>query len=151
MNYDYRNFLNFRAAYKNYDVKTDYKSAFSQKPLLAKNRFFANLGLETKISPTSRQWRWDITFHHVGTQRLVQTQRDEINSFSPAFSLWNSQLTWVISKKFEIYLGGENIGDYQQSAPIIGSNDPFGADFDAAQVYAPVFGAMVYSGLRLKI
>ena len=151
LNYDYRNFLNFRAAYKNYDVKTDYKSAFSQKPLLAKNRFFANLGLETKISPTSRQWRWDITFHHLGTQRLVQTQRDEINSFSPAFSLWNSQLTWVISKKFEIYWGGENIGDYQQSAPIIGSNDPFGADFDAAQVYAPVFGAMVYSGLRLKI
>jgi hypothetical protein len=57
----------------------------------------------------------------------------------------------VFSKKVEIYLGGENIGNYRQQSPIIGVDDPFGADFDAGQVYAPVFGGMFYTGLRFKI
>lgn len=151
LDYNYKDFLNFRAAYKNYDVKMDYKRGFLQKPLLAKNRFFANLGIVTSNSSKDQQWRWDITFHHMGAQRLVQTKRDELNSFSPKYSLWNSQLTRVFSKKFEIYLGGENIGNYQQIDPVIGSDDPFGVDFDAAQIYAPVFGSMLYSGLRFKI
>ena len=151
LDYYYRNFLNFRAAYKNYDVQMDYKSGFMQKPLLAKNRFFANLGWESKISPMDKQWRWDLTYHYVGAQRLVYNIVDRPRGFSPSYSLWNTQLTRVFSKKFEIYLGGENIGNYKQLSPIIGANDPFGVDFDAAQIYAPIFGGMVYSGLRLKI
>ena len=151
LDYYYRNFLNFRAAYKNYDVQMDYKSGFMQKPLLAKNRFFANLGWESKISPMDKQWRWDFTYHYVGAQRLVHNIVDRPRGFSPSYSLWNTQLTRVFSKKFEIYLGGENIGNYKQLSPIIGANDPFGVDFDAAQIYAPIFGGMVYSGLRLKI
>ena len=151
LDYYYRNFLNVRAAYKNYDVKVDYKSGYLQKPLLAKNRFFANLGWESKTNLTGKQWRWDLTYHHVGSQRLVYNLVDHPKGFSPSYTLWNSQLTRVFSKKFEIYLGGENIGNYRQLSPIIGANDPFGVDFDAAQVYAPIFGGMVYSGLRLKI
>ncbi len=151
LDYYYKNFLNVRAAYKNYDVKVDYKSGYIQKPLLAKNRFFANLGWESKTTLTGKQWRWDLTYHHVGSQRLVHNLVDHPKGFSPSYTLWNSQLTRVFSKKFEIYLGGENIGNYRQRTAIIGANDPFGADFDAAQVYAPIFGGMVYSGLRLKI
>jgi outer membrane receptor for ferrienterochelin and colicins len=107
--------------------------------------------LASEKSYKGKQWRWDITLHHLGVQRLVENQRDGVNGFSDGFSLWNSQLTHSFSNKFEIYLGGENIGDYRQVNPIIGSDDPFGVDFDAAQVYAPVFGAMIYTGLRLKI
>ena len=151
LDYSFRNFLNVRTAYKNYDVKVDYKSGLRQKPLLAKNRFFLNVGWEGKTSSSGKQWRWDFTFHRVGAQRLVNTIRDQSGSFSPSYSLFNSQISRFFSKKFEIYLGGENIGNYRQASPIIGSDDPFGADFDAAQVYAPVFGAMVYSGLRFKI
>ncbi len=151
LDYNFRDILNLRAAYKKYDVKTDYNSGLLQKPLLAKNRFFTNLGLKSETSPQGKQWRWDVTFHHVGVQRLVKNQRDGVNAFSPSFSLWNTQLTRVFSKKFEIYFGGENIGNYKQSSPIIGSEDPFGINFDASQVYAPVFGGIVYSGLRLKI
>tara|TARA_E500000075_G_scaffold36169_1_gene32460 strand:+ start:1267 stop:3453 length:2187 start_codon:yes stop_codon:yes gene_type:complete len=151
LDYSFRNFLNVRTAYKNYDVKVDYKSGLRQKPLLAKNRFFLNVGWEGKTSSSGKQWRWDFTFHRVGAQRLVNTIRDQSGSFSPSYSLFNSQISRFFSKKFEIYLGGENIGNYRQASPIIGSDDPFGTDFDAAQVYAPVFGAMVYSGLRFKI
>ena len=151
LDYNFRNHLNFRAAYKNYDVQMDYKSGLLQKPLLAKNRFFANLGWESKTAAGGKQWRYDLTYHYVGAQRLVHNLIDGPGGFSPNYSLWNTQLTHVFSKKIEIYLGGENIGNYRQSSPIIGSDDPFGADFDAAQVYAPIFGGMVYSGLRFKI
>ena len=151
LDYNFRNHLNFRAAYKNYDVQMDYKSGLLQKPLLAKNRFFANLSWESKTTAGGKQWRYDLTYHYVGAQRLVHNLIDGPGGFSPNYSLWNTQLTHVFSKKIEIYLGGENIGNYRQSSPIIGSDDPFGADFDAAQVYAPIFGGMVYSGLRFKI
>ena len=151
VDYYYKNFLNVRAAYKNYDVQVDYKSGHMQKPLLAKNRFFANLGLESKTTLTGKQWRWDLTYHYVGAQRLVNNLVDHPKGFSPSYSLWNTQLTRVLSKKFELYLGGENVGNYRQRSAIIGANDPFGADFDAAQVYAPIFGGLVYLGLRLKI
>ncbi len=151
LDYYFRNDLNFRAAYKNHEVQMDYKNGFLQKPLMAKNRFFANLGWESKTSKVGKQWRYDLTYHYVGAQRLVYNLIDHPGGFSPNYSLWNTQLTHVFSKKFEIYLGGENIGNYRQQSPIIGANDPFGNEFDAAQVYAPIFGGMFYSGLRLKI
>ena len=56
-----------------------------------------------------------------------------------------------IFEKFEIYLGGENIGNFKQTNPIIGSDDPFGINFDSSQIYGPIFGGMIYSGLRIKI
>jgi len=145
------NLWNFRTAYKNYDVKLDYKSGSLQKPLQARNRFFANVGFESNFTAKDQQWRWDLTYHLVGTQRLVETNRDKANSYSPNYSLWNSQLTRVFSETFELYLGGENIGNYRQTNPIIGGGNPFGPDFDASQVYAPVFGNMIYAGLRFKI
>ena len=118
IDYSYQNLINMRLAFKNYDVKQDYISGYKEKPLLAKNRFFANMGIESKTTPRGRQWRWDLTFHLVGNQRLVETIRDDLNSYSPIYSIWNFQLSRVFSKKFEIYLGGENIGNFRQTNPI---------------------------------
>ena len=151
IDYSYQNLINMRLAFKNYDVKQDYISGYKEKPLLAKNRFFANMGIESKTTPRGRQWRWDLTFHLVGNQRLVETIRDDLNSYSPIYSIWNFQLSRAFSKKFEIYLGGENIGNFKQINAIIGSDDPFGMNFDSSQIYGPIFGGMIYSGLRIKI
>ena len=52
---------------------------------------------------------------------------------------------------FEIYLGGENIGNYRQSNAIVSVDNPFGAYFDSSMVYGPIFGQMYYAGLRFKI
>jgi hypothetical protein len=38
-----------------------------------------------------------------------------------------------------------------KKAPIIAAEDPFGINFDSAQVYAPVFGRMLYAGLRWNL
>ena len=143
--------LNLRLAYKNYDVKTSYISGFLQRPLQAQHRFFANLGWESERNNNEAQWRWDLTFHALGKQRLVSTQRDQPGSYSPAYGLWNSQLTRAFNATFELYAGVENLGNYKQIDPIIGAENPYGSTFDTAQVFAPVFGRMLYAGLRWNL
>ena len=143
--------LSSRFAYKNYDVKTTYNSGFLQRPLQPQNRFFANFGWETKRNEKEAQWRWDLTYHGIGRQRLVETSRDLKGSFSESYGIWNSQITRAFQTNFEIYAGVENFGNYRQINPIIGVENPFGADFDTSQVYAPIFGRMIYAGLRWNL
>ena len=151
IDYNLSQATSLRFAYKNYDVKTTYDSGFLQLPLQAQNRFFTNFGWESKRNSKQAQWRWDLTCHALGKQRLVSNQRDPAGSYSPPYSLWNSQLTRAFSNKFELYGGIENLGDYKQLNPIIGAEDPFGINFDTAQIYAPIFGRMLYAGLRWNL
>jgi len=48
-------------------------------------------------------------------------------------------------------MGIENFGNYTQINPIISSEQPFNANFDSSQVWAPVFGRMIYGGFRYKL
>lgn len=147
--------LEFRTAYKYYDVKTDYKSGSLQKPLQAQHRFFVNLGYETSLKENGSQWRMDYTLHSLGKQRLPNTSSNpiayQLNEYSDSYSLMNAQITKVFSKKFEIYLGGENLSNYKQNNPILGVDNPFGANFDTSIVYAPIMGRMFYGGFRFKL
>lgn len=154
-NYEFSNSFKMRSAYKVYDVQTDYLSGTYQKPLQAKNRFFANLEYETLAFLNSKQWRFDFTYNWIGKQQLPNTKTnpitDQLPEFSLAYSLMNTQITRVFSSVFEVYIGGENIGNYTQSRAIIGNENPFGTSFDSSIVYAPIFGQMYYAGLRFKI
>ncbi len=154
-NVELKKHLNLRTAYKYYDIQTDYISGSYERPLQAKHRFFANLEYATHIVDKGRQWKFDYTFNWLGRQALPNTQtnpeQDQLPKFSPAFSVMNAQITRTFSSTFEMYLGGENIGNYRQHKAILGSDDPFGPNFDTSIVYAPVFGQMYYAGLRFKI
>ncbi len=154
-NYELAKHLNLRSAYKFYDVTTDYLSGTYQNPLQAKHRFFGNLEYETHIGEKGKQWKFDYTFNWIGQQQLPNTMSNPVNDrlpeFSPSYSLMNAQITRTFSSTFEIYIGGENIGNYRQEKSILGSDNPFGSTFDATVVYAPVFGQMYYAGLRFKI
>jgi outer membrane receptor for ferrienterochelin and colicin len=147
--------LNLRTAYKYYDSATDYLSGSFQRPLQAKHRFFGNLEYETHRAEQGQQWKFDYTYNWLGKQQLPNTASipvsDRLPEFSPAFALMNFQITRTFSSTFEMYLGGENIGNYRQDKAILGANDPFGPNFDSSIVYAPVFGQMYYAGLRFKI
>ncbi|MCH1539779.1 MAG: TonB-dependent receptor [Flavobacteriaceae bacterium] len=150
---DYVPFKNtsLRLAYKNYEVKTTYGTQTLQKPLQPKERFFANFEYRFENEENGSQWKADWTYHFVGAQRLPSNSRDGSGFYSNSYGLLNMQLTRVFSNKFELYLGGENLGDFKQLNPIIGSENPFGTTFDSSLVYAPVFGKMFYAGLRFKL
>lgn len=154
-NYEIIKHFNLRTAYKYYDISTDYLSGSFQRPLQAKHRFFSNLEYETHISNEGQQWRFDATFNWLGKQQLPTTSSNPVGDvfpeFSPSFSTLNLQITVQQSKNFEMYFGGENIGNYRQTNAILGKNNPFGMYFDTSVVYAPIFGQMFYAGLRFKI
>lgn len=142
--------VSMRFAYKNYQVKTTYLDGLKQKPLQPEHRFFANADYNN-VDETGKGWRADLTYHFVGEQRLAANPRDGQGFSAPAYGLWNAQLTRVFSPQFEIYLGGENLSNQRQANPVIGIDQPFGRNFDASLVYAPVFGRMIYAGLRFNL
>ena len=154
-NYEILKHFNLRSAYKYYDISTDYLSGNFQRPLQAKHRVFANLEYETHQKENGSQWKFDFTTNWLGKQQLPNTKTnaaaDSFPEFSPSFAVMNAQVTKVFSKTFEIYIGGENIGNYRQSKAVLGSDNPFGTNFDTSIVYAPIFGQMYYAGLRFKI
>ncbi len=147
--------LNLRTAYKYYDIATDYLSGSFQRPLQAKHRFFGNLEYETHKSEKGQQWKFDFTYNWLGKQQLPFTAsnpiQDRMPDFSPSFAVFNAQITKLFSNSFEIYIGGENIGNYRQAKSVLGNTNPFGPSFDTSIVYAPIYGQMYYAGLRLKI
>jgi outer membrane receptor for ferrienterochelin and colicins len=142
--------LNFRSAYKYYDIKTDYNSGSYQRPLQAKHRFFTNLEYETHIREKGKQWKFDYTLNWFGKQQLPNSN-SVLSQFSPNFILMNSQITRTFSSVFEMYVGVENLGNYTQQKAIVGAENPFGTNFDTSIVYAPIFGQMYYAGLRFKV
>lgn len=149
---DYSPFTNaaLRFAYKNYQVKTTYLDGLKQRPLQPEHRFFANAEYNIE-DDQGKGWRTDLTYHFVGKQRIPVNPRDGANFSSDAYGLWNAQITRVFSPQFEVYFGGENLTNQRQLNPVIGADDPFGTNFDASLVYAPVFGRMLYAGLRFNL
>ncbi|HBK84073.1 MAG TPA: TonB-dependent receptor, partial [Flavobacterium sp.] len=109
----------------------------------------------TSVLNRGQQWKFDATYNWLGKQRLPITATNlpeyRLNKYGAAFGVVNAQITKVFSNTFEVYIGGENIGNYIQKNAIVGANNPFGTYFDSSMVYGPIFGQMFYAGLRFKI
>jgi outer membrane receptor for Fe3+-dicitrate len=122
-----------------------------EKPLLSKHRGFVNLAYETK------GWKFDYTVNFNSSKRIPNTSSNPTQYVqppqSPSFVLMNAQVSKALGKQnaVEVYLGGENLGNFIQQNAIIAPEDPFGKYFDASLVWGPVTGRMVYAGFRYKL
>ena len=149
--------LDFKAAYKYYDVQTQFTKGQLEKTLTPKHRWFANIAYETADTQENNhsQWKFDVTFNWLGEQRLPTTATNplayRLSDYAPSFATLNAQITRVFSKTFEVYVGGENITNYKQANGILAADAPFGAYFDSTMQYAPAFGQMYYAGMRFKL
>lgn len=149
--------LDFKAAYKYYDVQTQFTKVQLEKTLTPKHRWFANIAYETPDTHENNhsQWKFDVTFNWLGEQRLPTTATNplayRLSDYAPSFATLNAQITRVFSKTFEVYVGGENITNYKQANGILAADAPFGAYFDSTMQYAPAFGQMYYAGMRFKL
>jgi outer membrane receptor for ferrienterochelin and colicins len=155
--FNYTPFTNFdlRFAYKNYDIRTTYNVGELEKPMIPRNRIFANAGYETRLKDTGAHWKFDATFNWLDSQLYPQTETNPLEfrlpERSPTVATLNMQVTRIFNPRFEVYLGGENITNVQQDNPILSADDPFGSNFDSTFVYGPIFGSMYYAGLRYKL
>ncbi|GAB4155365.1 MAG: TonB-dependent receptor plug domain-containing protein [Winogradskyella sp.] len=154
-NYNVFKGFDLRTAYKYYDIKTDYNSGKLEKPLIPRNRLFANAAYETEAKSNGSQWKFDATYNWLDSQRFPSTEASipefQLDEYSPTVGTLNLQVTKVFSSYFEVYLGGENVTNVRQTNPIISPDNPFGSNFDSNFVYGPIFGSMYYAGIRYRI
>ncbi len=141
--------LETKVAYKYYDVQTTLAGSLQERPYVSRHRFFVNASYETRRS----NLQFDATLKWQGRQRLpVSHDPLEANEtqYSPAFALLNAQITkkWNI---WEWYVGGENLLGFVQKKPIISADNPQSPHFDATMVWGPIFGQMIYTGLRVHL
>lgn len=148
VNYELIKRLDVRLAYRLYDVQSKYINGWQQRPFISPNRFFVNLSYETKS-----KWKFDATLNWNGAKRLPQT-KEYAQKYSPDFVTLNAQISKsfgnVQKHWFDVYIGGENLTGFRQDLAIINAQDPFQLGFDAAQIWGPITGAMVYIGGRYK-
>jgi outer membrane receptor for ferrienterochelin and colicin len=143
-----------KTAYRFVDNQAKYKQGMLQKALVSKHRAFINLSYETKNS----HWLFDFTTQYNGAKRLPNTETNPPEyrraKFSPYYFNVLGQITYVTKinrADFNVYLGVENLLNYKQSNPIVSGDTPFSPYFDASMVWGPIYGRMLYAGLRFKI
>ncbi|MEY4383656.1 MAG: hypothetical protein RI995_1198 [Bacteroidota bacterium] len=159
INYSPLKRFDIKAAYRYQDVQADYKLTNGgterlEKPFINKDRVLINLAYYTP----QEKWKFDYTFQWNGTRRIPNADvyhvhdSNQLNStkFSPAFSTSYAQITRKL-KKWEMYVGAENMFNFKQENPVMLASNPFSTGFDATMVWGPVTGRMIYLGTRLKI
>lgn len=148
LTYPIINDLLFTAAYRLTDVKADYGQGLVTKPLTSRNKGLFSLSW----TPMMGLWQVDATLAINGGGRMPKPYLLSDGELSwperyKAFPQLNAQITRNF-RHWAIYVGGENLTGYRQKTPIIDAANPWGDNFDATMVYAPVHGAMVYAGFR---
>ena len=143
-----------KTAYRYVDTKVNYKQGLLQKTMISVHRAFINLAYETK----NNHWQFDFTTQYNGAKRLPGTttnpQEYQRPAYSPEFFNLLGQITYLTKinrSDLHIYLGVENALNYKQSNPILSSDLPFNKYFDASMVWGPIYGRMLYAGIRFKI
>lgn len=142
--------LEMTLAYRYNDVKMTIGNQLLEKPLISRYKGLASLSY---LFPGNR-WKLDFTAQLNGPGRIPSTA-DNIQYYSrgsqfKAYTILLGQITYSL-KRFDIYLGGENLTDYRQRNPIIAHSEPFGQYFDASLIWAPLMGRTIYAGMRWKI
>lgn len=143
--------FNARIAYKMNDVRGVYNDSLQIQAFSPVHR-----GLITAqyVTPKKR-WQFDATLQYTGKQRLPSLSYADAtlpdyrqNAIAPAYPILLAQITHYFPFGMEVYVGGENLTNYRQVQPIIDAANPFGTRFDAASVFAPIMGRMIYVGIR---
>lgn len=137
-------------AYRMNDVRQTINGTLERKPLVNSYRALVNLSYATRFD----KWKFDFTAQQNGKSKLPDMSgypsHYQKGEYSPEYPLLFAQIT----KKFrtvDVYLGVENILDYTQMHPIVGTDNPFGPYFDSSFIWGPIMGRKVYGGLRWTI
>jgi outer membrane cobalamin receptor len=144
--------LDIRLAYKFLDVESKYGNEMRQQVMIPRHRGFLNLAYRSR----NKRWEYDFTCSIFSPSRLP-IQRDMTNDTllisdmkSRMYPMINAQITHVY-KKFDFYIGGENLTNSVQKNPIIDAANPFGSKFDATNIFMPITGINIYVGIRYAI
>lgn len=142
--------LDVLAAIRWNDVKITYGDQLMQKPLVSRYKGLITLSYAT----TGNRWQFDFTSQFNGGGRIPSTRANPVEyqlseRFSP-YTILNAQITRYF-KRWNIYIGGENLLNFTQHHPVLAAENPFGEYFDASLVWGPIMGRKFYAGLRFTL
>ena len=136
-------------AYRYNDVRYMTHGVMRQKVLMSPHKALVNLNYSTRYD----KWKFNVNLQINGPQRLPDMSGNaaaDLPDYSPTYCMLNAQITKKF-RRWEIYAGGENLLNYKQKNPIIDAENPFGENFDATVIYAPITGIMGYLGVRFVL
>ena len=132
------------ATFRYTDSKATYHGqGLIERPLTSRYKGVLNLQYATRMN----KWTFDFTAQLNGPSRLPYFMGGGV---SPVYPMFYAQVT----KKFrnlDVYIGGENLGNYRQPHPIMGADNPYSPEFNSTLVWGPLMGRKVYLGLRFTI
>ena len=154
------------AAFRYTDVKqTSFNTATNEyqlrdKPLQNKFKGIISTSYQTPL----KTWQFDLTAQFNGEGRMPDgfvipegTKQYRMHN-GYIYHKWYPQLLGQITKFFRtwsIYLGAENMTNFTQDNPIVGSKigdthfvDTQSANYDASMIWAPIHGWKLYLGFR---
>ena len=124
------------------------------KPLTSRFKGVITTSYQTPL----KKWQFDVTAQFNGISRMPDgfVAMGDLNGgyTNPKPLSWYPQLMAQVTKYFRtcsLYLGAENMTNFRQASPIVGSFQPYGPDFDASMVCAPITGWKVYLGFRYDL
>ncbi len=133
--------LDVVGAYRYNDVKTTIGKRLMRAALQSRYKGLLNLSYYTNM----RKWQFDFTAQFNGPGRLPNGMGD-----FESFRIMNAQVSKFF-RKWSLYAGCENIGDFMQMHPIIAADAPWSKDFDSSKIWGPVHGRKFYLGVRFGI
>ena len=117
-------------------------------PLQSKYKGLLNLSYYTNM----KKWQFDFTTQFNGPGRIpvpVSENSGQADRFD-SFRIMNAQISKFF-RKWSIYAGCENIGDFTQKHPILAADRPWSDAFDSSKIWGPVHGRKFYLGLRFGL
>ncbi|MBN2167024.1 MAG: TonB-dependent receptor [Marinilabiliaceae bacterium] len=95
------------------------------------------------------KWVFDATIQFHGSQRLPYAN-NQPNRRSDEYINIIAQVTKNY-RYWSFYAGAENLTNFTQQNAIINPDSPFGSSFDASQIWGPLYGRMLYVGIKYKL
>ena len=140
-------FATFRYTDSRYTINNHGTPTMVERPLVSRYKALINLQYATNM----RKWTFDFTAQLNGPARIpTQSGKLEDSTLSPIYPMLFAQVSRRI-KKWEIYVGCENILNYKQKAPIIMADDPYSNLFNSSLVWGPLKGTKAYIGVRWNL
>ena len=160
------------AAFRYTDVKqTTFNTEANEyqlrdKPLQNKFKGIITTSYQTPL----KTWQFDLTAQFNGAGRMpdgfippIGSNQYFTDEFRQYHHQWYPQLLGQVTKFFRtwsIYLGAENMTNFTQDNPIVGSTvehnghhliDPSSPTYDASMIWAPIHGWKLYLGFRWSL
>jgi outer membrane receptor for ferrienterochelin and colicin len=137
-------------AFRYNDVKATYNGALRNVPMISRYKGMLSAQYRTHMD----KWQFDATLQFHGQSTLPNTLGNQTENIRPENSEAYTTLIAQVTKNYRnwsFYAGGENLTGFVQENAIIDPALPFGDEFDASQIWGPLYGRMFYVGIKYSL